>query len=62
MDTDKLIVEPQCFCCAHLLEWPYCKAFPNGIPKEIRLGERNHNKPFPGDGGLQFKPMDRDKQ
>ena len=34
-----------------------CFAFPNGIPKEILLGKRDHKKPFPGDHGIRFEPI-----
>lgn len=33
-----------------------CKAFPGGIPAKILSGEDSHNKPFPGDNGIQFGP------
>lgn len=54
-----------CMFCIHLRDAgsPFprkCKAFPDGIPKEIwpdDLGEKSfdHRKPFKGDGGIQFK-------
>jgi hypothetical protein len=32
-----------------------CKAFPNGIPDEIWLGDDDHTKPYPGDNGIRFE-------
>ena len=32
-----------------------CSAFSGGvIPREIAVGESDHTKPFPGDGGMMF--------
>lgn len=35
-----------------------CKAFPNGIPLEIIREEVDHTKPYPGDNGIQYEPID----
>ena len=35
----------------------YCEAFPNGIPTMIFRG-MDHTKPFPGDNGIQFEPIE----
>lgn len=32
-----------------------CKAFPDGIPKEIFYGGVSHKKPYKGDHGIQFE-------
>jgi hypothetical protein len=32
-----------------------CRAFPDGIPAEIWGGEKNHEKPLPGDNGIMFE-------
>lgn len=54
-----MIREVKCLSCEHYTVTdsylPTCKAFPNGIPKEI-WGERvDHTKPYPEDNGIQFQ-------
>jgi hypothetical protein len=34
----------------------YCDAFPNGIPDAITNG-RDHSKPYRGDHGIRFQPL-----
>ena len=36
-----------CLNCKNYLSDLNCLAFPNGIPKEILLGENNHSEPLP---------------
>lgn len=31
-----------------------CRAFPDGIPNMILIGDFVHTKPYPGDGGVLF--------
>ena len=43
-----------CSYCAHRGKRLTCKAYPQGIPRELLLrGE--HDTPFPGDNGIRFK-------
>jgi len=50
--------EIQCEYCKHLQKGVKCKAFPNGIPEEIRLNKHDHKYPYKGDHGIQFEPID----
>ena len=50
---------PACFECKHFQgAWkglPRCKAFPNGIPRELMQREAKHDKPYPDDHGFRFE-------
>ena len=37
-----------------------CRAFPEGIPQRILLNDHDHRKPFKGDNGILFDPIDPD--
>jgi len=53
------IIAPMCIKCKHelpILGKRACKAFPDGIPDAIYVGEFDHHKPYPGDHGIQFEP------
>lgn len=56
---------PDCFDCKHLDEFSFdplkCQAFPEGIPEEILTGEHDHSKPFEGDNGIQFEPIEKEE-
>lgn len=42
------IPPPICLKCKHFIRKGWvCKAFENGIPKVILLGENDHKKPLP---------------
>ena len=51
-----------CRNCKHLIlnNKKICKAFLNGIPTEILIGKNDHTKPFKGDNGIQFEPIEVD--
>lgn len=49
---------PVCYKCKHFKEnadKPICDAFPAGIPEAIYYEGHDHNKPYPGDNGIQFE-------
>ncbi|MDN5363460.1 MAG: hypothetical protein PWQ91_521 [Eubacteriales bacterium] len=49
---------PMCLFCKHFLEdeeGNKCKAFPQGIPREIFYEYYDHRKEFSGDGGIRFE-------
>lgn len=57
-----IITEPgqvevsQCLKCRHLSEpGGACKAFPDGIPYEIRANHHDHRQPYEGDQGVRWQ-------
>ena len=59
------IPSPMCYRCAHFRGYdgeqigpgrPTCAAFPDEIPDEIFVDGLLHDKPYPGDHGIQFTP------
>ncbi len=48
----------QCLWCRHLKNIPErrCAAYPDGVPAAIWSGQRKHDRPVEGDGGIQYEP------
>lgn len=60
---DRYWMTHSCIVCKHFnpfFEADSCKAFPHGIPKKILEGKVIHDKPYEGDGGIQFELMGED--
>ena len=56
-------IEAPCIFCKHYTKNIECKAFPKGIPEEIFItGEHDHTKPFKGDNGILFEPLEELKE
>jgi len=52
------LVSRICTNCRHIDEditKRTCRAFPEGIPKQIWMGEKLHRRPCPGDHGIQYE-------
>ena len=48
--------EDNCFTCKHLrADERSCDAFPDGIPSLFLYLDRVHNRPYPGDHGVQYE-------
>jgi len=54
------MVSKQCMICANFWGMSACEAYPekNTIPEKIITGEHDHRKPYPGDNGIQFEPIE----
>lgn len=48
---------PTCAGCARYSEGQ-CSAYPLGIPNAILYAQADHRLALPGDGGIQFEPID----
>ena len=47
-----------CHRCKHFWGIDKCDAFPDGIPRRVVEGEHDHRKPYKGDRGIRFEPVD----
>ena len=47
-----------CVSCRHFKSDWTCKAFPDEIPRDIVFEHFDHRKPYPGDRGIRFEPVD----
>jgi len=59
-ETTDIVEEAPCFFCFWLFDYPYCSAFPDGIPDDIRSGMNRHTSEYPGDRGFRFIPLELD--
>jgi len=50
--------ESDCSICAHYFGDKKCRAFPDGIPENILIGQVRHINPYKGDNGIMFEPID----
>lgn len=64
INTDKFVWKEgeaeitQCIRCIHWLGRKRCPAFSGEIPDAILTNEHDHRKPYPGDNGIQFEPIE----
>jgi len=53
------MVKLQCQTCKNYWGSSVCKAFQDGIPDEIIIGDGDHTKPYKGDNGIVFEPIEK---
>ena len=59
---DDIVFLSSCGKCIHkTLGAATCTAYPKGIPDPILTGKVSHKKPYPGDNGIRFEPIKKEK-
>ena len=58
-----MVIFSQCMDCLNLIGKNeshdfYCKAFPNGIPKDVLLNKIDHTQNIENDNGIKFEQID----
>ena len=53
-----VIAAAQCAMCRHWKAGNLCSAFRDEIPDDIWWGRHDHRKPYKGDRGIRFEPVD----
>ena len=54
---------PLCMVCAHRKKGSLsCAAYPDRIPVEILQNAVDHRKPYTGDRGIRWEPVDKDAE
>ena len=61
--TKVCVKELKCMSCKHFdfdneEVYPRCRAFPDGIPREIVSEQVDHKTPYKGDNGIQYAPKE----
>ncbi len=56
MDTTSR-TKVMCNTCRHYLGYAKCKAYPDGIPREL-IARLEHDTPYPGDQGYRYQPKE----
>ena len=49
---------PMCMWCKRYRGGLKCEVFPERIPTDILHSKHDHRKPYPGDNGIRFEPVD----
>lgn len=57
-----ILLAAQCANCRHYAKGGKCAAFPKGIPDDIRTSKHDHRKPYPGDNGIRFEPLEESEK